>query len=83
MSTDVSTPQDRAVSDREIVEVFESTESRGLSTESIADSLELDHETAYSRLLSLAGEGVLSNERVPGWETIWWLADRPDSMTRF
>jgi len=63
-----------------IVEVFEEHSERGLSTADVVSALPFDRETIYSKLLELAGEGVLDRERVPGWETIWWLADAPDAL---
>jgi hypothetical protein len=65
-----------------IVEVFEDHPDRGLSTADVVAALPFDREAVYSKLLELAGEGVLDRNRVPGWETIWWLVDAPDGLER-
>lgn len=63
-----------------IVEVFENHPERGLSTGDVVAALPYDRETVYEKLLELAGEGVLGRNRVPGWETIWWVVDAPDGL---
>jgi hypothetical protein len=63
-----------------IVKVFEEHSERGLSTADVVAALPYNRETVYEKLLELAGEGVLDRNRVPGWETIWWITDAPDGL---
>ncbi|MFT4890690.1 MAG: hypothetical protein ACI9YT_001608 [Halobacteriales archaeon] len=67
-------------SDGTIVEVFQNHSERGLSTADVVAALPFDRDTVYEKLVVLAGQGVLDRERVPGWETIWWLADAPEGL---
>lgn len=65
-----------------IVDVFEDHPERGLSTADVVAALPYDRETVYAKLIEMAGEGLLGRNRVPGWETIWWLVDAPDGLER-
>jgi hypothetical protein len=80
MSTDAAPDPGSDLSDGTIVAVFEDHHERGLSTNDVVSALPFDREVVYERLLELAGEGVVARERVPGWETIWWLVDAPDGL---
>ncbi|MFQ3292962.1 MAG: hypothetical protein ACI9PP_000159 [Halobacteriales archaeon] len=63
-----------------IVEVFEGHSKRGLSTGEVVSALQFDRDTVYTKLLELTGKGILDRERVPGWETIWWVTDAPEGL---
>jgi len=65
-----------------VIEVFEEHPERGLATADVVSALPFDRDAVYEKLLELAGEGVLDRERVPGWETIWWVADAPDGLEK-
>lgn len=80
MSANAAPTDGQEPNDQTIVDVFEDHSKRGLSTGDVVAALPFERDAVYDKLIELDGEGVLDRERVPAWETLWWLADVPDGL---